>query len=54
METTEQEVIHDDTEFNKKTVELLPETAKAEYDNEHNRTSIIDSKTNIFLPNLPN
>lgn len=50
METIEQEVIKDDTEFNKETVELLLETAKAEYDNEHNRTSIIDSKTNISLP----
>ena len=50
METAVQEVINDNTEFNKETVELLLETAKAEYDNEHNRTSIIDSKTNISLP----
>ncbi len=50
METTEREVINDNTDFNKETVELLLETAKAEYDNEHNRTSIIDSKTNISLP----
>lgn len=38
------------TEFNEQAVELLLETSKAEYDNEHNRTSIIDSKTNISLP----
>ena len=36
--------------FNEHSVEILLTTAKAEYDNEHNRTSIIDSKTNISLP----
>ena len=36
--------------FNEHSVEILLTAAKAEYDNEHNRTSIIDSKTNISLP----
>lgn len=36
--------------FNDKTVELLMNTAKSEYDNEHSRTSIIDKKTSIVLP----
>ena len=47
MDATSQ---NNSTEFNEQTVGLLLETAKAEYDNEHNRTSIIDSKTNISLP----
>lgn len=38
------------TDFNEQSVGLLLDTAKAEYDNEHNRTTIIDSKTNISLP----
>lgn len=38
------------TDFNENSVSLLLNTAKAEYDNEHNRTSVIDSKTNISLP----
>lgn len=36
--------------FNAESVNLLLDTAKSEYENEHNRTSIIDSKTNIALP----
>ena len=36
--------------FNKDSVDLLLNTAKAEYDNEHSRSSIIDTKTNISLP----
>lgn len=32
------------------TVEVLLSTAKSEYENEHNRTSVIDSKTSIALP----
>lgn len=32
-----------------KTDEVILETARIEYQNEHNRTSIIDSKTNIIL-----
>ena len=36
--------------FNDEAVELLLSTAKSEYENEHNRTSIIDSKTSIALP----
>ena len=47
MDTTKQEP---DTVFNERTVDLLLSTAKSEYENEHNRTSIIDSKTNISLP----
>lgn len=47
MDTTKQEP---DTIFNERTVDLLLSTAKSEYENEHNRTSIIDSKTNISLP----
>lgn len=31
-------------------VEVLLSTAKSEYENEHNRTSVIDSKTSIALP----
>lgn len=38
------------TEFNIQTVNLLLDTAKAEYDKEHSRTCTIDSKTNISLP----
>ncbi len=36
--------------FKSESVELLLDTAKHEYDNEHNRTSVIDSKTSIALP----
>ena len=36
--------------FDSESVELLLSTAKCEYENEHNRTSIIDSKTSIALP----
>ena len=36
--------------FDNESVELLLSTAKCEYENEHNRTSIIDSKTSIALP----
>ena len=36
--------------FKDESVELLLKTSKSEYENEHNRTSIIDSKTNISLP----
>lgn len=46
----EKETQESKKEFNKQTVEILLSTAKSEYDNEHNRTSIIDSKTNISLP----
>lgn len=50
MNTTNQESANDASiEFNVRSVELLLETAKSEYDNKHNRTSIIDSKTNISL-----
>ena len=51
MDQTNKKVIEEaSTEFNEESVSLLLETAKAEYNNEHNRTSIIDSKTNISLP----
>lgn len=36
--------------FNKESVTLLLDTAKSSYDDEHNRTQIIDSKANISLP----
>ncbi len=36
--------------FNDESVELLLSTAKSEYENEHSRTSVIDSKTSIALP----
>lgn len=36
--------------FNEQSVELLLSTAKDEYNNEQNRTSIIDTKANIALP----
>ncbi len=36
--------------FNDESVELLLSTAKSEYENEHNRISVIDSKTSIALP----
>jgi len=36
--------------FNDESVELLLSTAKNEYENEHSRTSVIDSKTSIALP----
>lgn len=39
-----------DCSFKDESVELLLKTSKSEYENEHNRTSIIDSKTNISLP----
>lgn len=39
-----------DVVFKEETVRILMDTAKSEYDHEHNRTSIIDSKTNISLP----
>lgn len=45
MEQTETDLV-----FNKESVDLLLCTAKAEYDNEHSRSSIIDTKTNISLP----
>lgn len=45
MEQTETGLV-----FKKDSVNLLLATAKAEYDNEHNRSSIIDTKTNISLP----
>ncbi len=38
------------TEFKLESVELLLETAKTEYDSEHNRTTIIDTKIGISLP----
>ncbi len=38
------------TVYNNDSVKLLLETSKSEYDNEHNRTTIIDSKTGIALP----
>ena len=37
-------------QFDDLTVEVLLSTAKSEYENEHNRTSVIDSKTSIALP----
>lgn len=36
--------------FNIESIKLLLDTSKSEYENEHNRTSIIDSKTSIALP----
>ncbi len=39
-----------ETEFILDSVELLLETAKSEYENEHNRTTIIDTKIGISLP----
>ena len=36
--------------FDLAAVKLLYETTKSEYENEHSRTSIIDSKTSISLP----
>lgn len=36
--------------FNMDSVNLLVSTAKSEYESEHNRTSIIDSKAGISLP----
>ncbi len=39
-----------DTVYDNNSVKLLLETSKSEYDNEHNRTTIIDSKTSIALP----
>ena len=38
------------TEFKSESVEILLETAKTEYDSEHNRTTIIDTKIGISLP----
>lgn len=37
-------------EFNTESISLLLNTVKSEYNNEHNRTSIIDSKSGIALP----
>lgn len=42
--------IKNNANFDENSVSLLLSTAKSEYDNEHNRTSVIDSKTNISLP----
>ena len=39
-----------ENEFEIDSVELLLETAKSEYDSEHNRSTIIDTKTGISLP----
>lgn len=39
-----------ESKFNLEAVKLLYETTKTEYENEHSRTSIIDSKTSISLP----
>lgn len=39
-----------ETEFELESVELLLETSKSEYENEHNRTTVIDTKTGISLP----
>ena len=39
-----------ETEFDIDTVETLLETAKSEYDNEHSRTTVIDTKIGISLP----
>lgn len=39
-----------ETEFDINTVETLLETAKSEYDNEHSRTTVIDTKIGISLP----
>ena len=36
--------------FNDDSISLLLDVAKHEYDNEHNRTSVIDTKTSIALP----
>ena len=36
--------------FNDDSIKILLSTAKAEYDNEHNRTGIIDTKVSISLP----
>lgn len=40
----------DNLKYNATTVKLLLDTAKSEYNNEHNRTTVIDSKTSIALP----
>ena len=40
----------ENVKYNTNSTGLLLETAKSEYDNEHNRTSVIDSKTSIALP----
>lgn len=40
----------DEVKYNNDTVKVLLDTAKSEYSNEHNRTSVIDSKTSIALP----
>lgn len=37
-------------QFNQDSITLLLHTAKEEYNNEHNRTSIIDSKSGIAFP----
>ena len=39
-----------ETAFKLDSVELLLETAKSEYESEHNRTTIIDTKIGISLP----
>jgi len=39
-----------ENKFNSDSVNLLLETAKSEYESEHNRTSVIDSKAGISLP----
>lgn len=39
-----------ETGFKLESVELLLETAKSEYESEHNRTTIIDTKIGISLP----
>ncbi|MCH5200581.1 MAG: hypothetical protein J1F60_06430 [Oscillospiraceae bacterium] len=37
-------------EYNDEAIKLLLDTAISEYNNEHNRTSVIDSKVSISLP----
>lgn len=39
-----------ETEFKIDSVELLLKTAKSEYESEHNRTTVIDTKIGISLP----
>ena len=41
---------NDNIPFKVESISLLLDTARHEYENEHNRTSVIDTKTSIALP----
>ena len=42
-----------ETEFELESVELLLETSKSEYENEHNRTTVIDSDGKVWNTKEP-